>query len=92
MLGGDVVFALTLPKLNHRNLLSSGERFQCRHERLADRIHQSAGGELVATMESKEAGHTLFPLQSRNINVQVHPVDSLDLQRHVLLQNFGDRS
>jgi len=40
VLGGDVVFALALAKLNHGSLLSFGKLFQGCHERLADRIHQ----------------------------------------------------
>ena len=62
MLCGDVVLALAFAELNHGDLLPPGEFLQGRHERLADRIHEGTGGELVAAMESKEAGHSLLPL------------------------------
>jgi hypothetical protein len=30
----------------------------------------------MTTVKSKETGHPLFPLQTGNIKVQVHPIDS----------------
>ena len=53
-------------------------------------LHRT-GGELVTPMKSEEAGHSSRPLQRRHVHVQVHAVDSFDLQRHVLLENLCDR-
>jgi len=69
LLGGDVILALALAERNHGNLLLPGKCFQGRHECFADWVHQGAGGELVAAMKSKEAGHPLLALQSRNVNI-----------------------
>ena len=43
-------------------------------------------------MVAKEAHDTLFPLQPRNINIQVHPVDSFHFQGDVLRQHLGNTS
>jgi hypothetical protein len=92
LLGGHVILALALAERNHRNLFLPGKCLQSRHECFADRIHQGAGGELVATMKTKEAGHPLLALQSRDVNVQLHPVDSFHLQGDVLGKHFVVRS
>jgi hypothetical protein len=47
---------------------------------------------LVAAMKSKEAGHSLFALQSRDVHVQIHPIDSFHLQGDVVGQHFGNTS
>ena len=73
-------------------LFLPGKLLHCRHELLADRIHQRTGGELVAAMKPEEAGHSAVPLQGWHVNVQVHPVDSFDFQGDVIVQHFGDRS
>src|ERR1700733_10899172 len=55
-------------------------------------MHQSAGYKRVPPMVAKEAHDTLFPLQPRNINIQVHPVDSFHFQGDVLRQHLGNTS
>ena len=67
-----------------------GKLFHLRDERLGDRIHQRTGGELVAAMKPEKAGHSSCPLQRWNVHIQVHPVDSLDLQRYVLPEDLSD--
>jgi len=69
-----------------------GERLQGGNERFADRIHQGAGGEPVAAVKSKEAGHSFFPLQAWNVNVQVHSINSFHFQRDVVGEHFGNTS
>jgi hypothetical protein len=80
---------LTLTESNYRNLLLPGKALPRRYEGFADRIHQGAGGELVAARKSKETGHTLFALSSRNVHLQVHPVDTFPFQGDVIGQHFG---
>src|ERR1700737_2440812 len=65
----DGIFALTLVELYDWDLLSPRKLLQRCYEFLADRVHQSAGGELVAAVKSKEPGYTLFPLQTWNVTV-----------------------
>jgi hypothetical protein len=43
-------------------------------------------------VKSEEAGDALFALQSRNVTVQIHPVDSFHFQGDVVGQHFGDTS
>src|SRR5579862_7346976 len=85
----DVVLTLPSAELNDRNLLLPGILLQCRHEILADRVHQSTGGKLVPPMKTKEVHYSLFPLQTRNVNLQVHPVDPFHFQGDVIGQHFG---
>jgi len=52
---------------------------------------KALGGKTVAQVETEKTGHPSRPLQRRHVHVQVHSADSLDLQRHVFSENFGDR-
>src|SRR4030095_7608572 len=88
----NVVLSLPFAELHDRNALSPGERFHGGNERLANRVHQHAGSELVTTMKAEETGNAALPLQWPHVVVQVHPVDSLDLQGHVIGQDFGHGS
>ena len=51
-----------------------------------------AGSEPVTAMKPEETGDSAFPLQGGNIDVEIHPVDALNFQRHMLSENFGDAS
>jgi hypothetical protein len=68
LLRGDVILALAPTERNHRNLLLPGKRFKGRHECFANRVHQSAGGELVAAMKAKRArgGPVFRPFKSES--------------------------
>lgn len=44
---------------------------------------RNAGGELVAPMKAKKAGDSAGSLQRRYVHVEVHPIDSLNLQGHM---------
>ena len=86
---GDVVLAFPFPEGDHGNLFLSRKSLQRADEGLADGLHQDAGGKRVSAMKSEEAGHPAFPLQLRDVHVQVHPVNAFYLQRHMLPQNLG---
>ena len=45
----------------------------------------------MAEMKPEETRDSSGTLQRWHVYVQVHSVDSLDLQRHVLPENFRDR-
>ena len=85
-----VVLALALAKRHHGNLVLLGKALHRLHKALADRVHQHAGGSPMTTVETKESGCPRFSLQARHVNIQIHPVDSLKLQAHVLGQNLGN--
>jgi hypothetical protein len=60
------------------------------HELLADRVHQRRGGEWHPPMAFEEADHAQLVLQTGLVDVQIHTVDALDLQRDTLGQHLGD--
>ena len=91
-LGGDSVLTLAFAELEEGNLLVPGKLLQSGDEVLADGIHQGAGGELVAAMETEKGGHALLALQLWDVNIQVHAVDSFDFESDVLGQYLGDAS
>ena len=43
-------------------------------------------------MKAKEVHHALFPLQTGNVDVQVHPIDTFDFQGDVIGQHLGHAS
>jgi hypothetical protein len=85
-----VILALTLTELHHRNLLLFGEALHGGYEGFGHRVHQSRGSELVAAMKTKELRHATFALQHRHVDVEVHPVDALQLEGHMILENVGN--
>jgi hypothetical protein len=62
------------------------------NEAFADRVHQRAGNELESVVIAKESNHAHVALQLWHVDVQVHPVDTLDLQGDVVGQHFGHAS
>src|SRR3982751_1377376 len=88
MLGGNIILALPFAKLHHRNLSLFRECIHGRDKAFADRVHQGAGNKRVSAMVAEEPDHAQFPLQLRYVHVQVHPVDSLDLQADVIGKHF----
>ena len=85
-LGHHIVLALPRPELHHLDLVLSGITFQLCHETPAHRRHQRRGGEGLLTVTAKEPGNVLVALQGRHVNIEVHPVDPLDRQGHVITQ------
>jgi hypothetical protein len=86
----DVVLALALPERHHRNPLSFREALHLVHEPLTDGVHQRTRRKGISTMEPKETRHAPFALQLRNVDVEVHPIDALDLQGHMPLKDLSD--
>src|SRR5207247_2032388 len=87
-----VILALALLERHDGYFLLFGELLHLRDERLGDRIHQRAGCKLVAAVKTEKAGDSPCPLQCWHVHVQVHAVDSFDLQGDVLSQHFGNAS
>ena len=57
---------------------------------LRDRVHQRRGREGEPRWPRKKPDHARRVLQLGDIEVQVHPVDALDLQRDVVGEHVGD--
>jgi hypothetical protein len=88
VLAGNIILALAFAKLHHRNLFPLCERLHGCDESLTDRIHECAGNELVSLVIAKESDYPCVPLQLRHVNIQVHPVDSFDLEADMLGQHL----
>src|SRR5438552_3255099 len=43
-------------------------------------------------MKAKEVHNALFPLQTRDVDVQIHPIDAFDFQGDVIGKHFGNAS
>ncbi len=89
---GQVVFALPLGEIDDRNVMISGEAIQTSDEVLADRFQQGRGRERVTPVVAQERHHSLHVLQTGLVDVQVHPVDTLHLQDHVVCEDVSGSS
>jgi len=56
------------------------------------RRHQRRGGEPVPAMPDEERGDPGAVLQPGLVQVEVHAVDRLDLEQHVISQHIGGRT
>ena len=45
----------------------------------------------MPAVKTEKTRHPRLALQARHIHVQIHPVDPLELQGHVLAQNLAQR-
>ena len=92
VLVGDVVLALALGEGDEVDPLVVDEALDVLHEPLGDRVHEGRGGEAEAQVAAEEAHHAGCVLELRDIEVQVHPVDALNLQGYVLGQHIAHGS
>ena len=88
----DVVFALPLLEGNQINALVVDESIDVANERFRHRRHRRRRGKTLAPMNPQVAHHGSNRLQMRDVDIQVHPVDRLDLQHHMVTQDFRRRS
>ena len=89
VLMGDVVFALPRGKVHQRHALLLDELVDRGHKRLGDGVHQHRGDNRVAPVTLEEPDHAELVLQLGLVEVEVHPVDALDLKRHVLGEDLA---
>jgi hypothetical protein len=86
---GEVVFALVLGEVHQVKAVAVHEVADAVDECLGHRGHQRRGGEPVAAVEVEERGRAARVLQQRLVDVEVHPVDRLDLERDMPVQDIG---
>lgn len=60
-------------------------------EVLGHRVHQRPRRERHAPMSLEEPNHPRGVHQARLVQVEIHPVDALQLENHVLAENLGHR-
>jgi len=68
------------------------EMLDVRGERPRQRRHQRRGGKPVAPVPDEERGDPGAVLQPGLVQVQVHPVDRLDLEQHMTSQHISSRT
>ena len=85
----DVVLALTLDEIDQRHVVVAGVGADRGHERLAHRRHQRRGRDRIAPVTGQEAHDLTDPLQLRDVDIEVEPVNRLDLEHHMLGQHIG---
>src|SRR5512135_1468222 len=87
---GDVVLALPLGERDQGDLFLVDETLDRGDEGLADRVHESRGGEGLTAVEPEEGSDASFGLEPGLIDVEVHAVDALDLEGQVLAEDIGN--
>lgn len=85
----DIVLALALVEGHEVHPGLADEAFDVAYEPLGDRVHERGGGEAIAEVVPEEAHHADLVLELGNVEVQVHPIDALDLQGDVVGEHLG---
>jgi hypothetical protein len=85
----DVVLALTLAEVDHRETVIDGVATNAGDEVLAHRRHQRRGRDLETPMPGQEPDDLSDALQFRDVDVQIHPVEGLDLEHHMVRQDIS---
>jgi hypothetical protein len=73
------VLALPLLERDQRHLMLGHERLDRRDKGLADRGHEDRRRKRLPAMLAEEHRHPAVVLQRGHVDVEVHPVDALDL-------------
>jgi hypothetical protein len=83
------VLALALAELHEWNLMPRHEAFQSGHEVAAHRAHQRRRWQRLAAVLAEEPHNPPLALQTRHIDVEVHPVDAFDRKLDMSTENIG---
>ena len=87
---GELVLALSLGESDQLQATRGDEVVNVGHERLAHGIHQRGRGITVAAMADEEPRDSTAVGQSGHPDVEIHPIDALDLEGHVVGEHIGD--
>ena len=77
-------------QLNDRDLVLGRVPLDLAAEAVADRLKQRRGGDRPTEMTAQEPDHLPADLQPRHIRVQIQPIDTLNLERHMTLEHVVD--
>src|SRR3954468_10619561 len=86
VLRGNIILALTSLEGNQRNVVLLDKSINGGEKSPAQRLHQSAAGDFVATMLDEKTNHSTGGLEQVLIDVQVEPVDRLQFKRDVIAE------
>ena len=78
-----------LAKRDQRNAVQFDEPLHIGDESLADQLHQRRRRKRVTPMKSEEIHHALVILQPRLIHAEIHPIDTLDFQSVMFIEDIG---
>jgi len=87
-----LVLAFPLGEVPHRNIVSGGKVLDVSDEPLGHRSHQRGRSDREPPVPHQEPGHLPGALQLRDENVQIHPVDALDLEPNMSSQHLRCRA
>jgi hypothetical protein len=87
---GDLILALALGKRDDLDALALGKVVDRLDEGPAHRAHQSCGGHLGSAMALEESRHPRAGLQHGLVQIQIHPIDPFNIQRHFLCEQITD--
>ena len=85
-----VVLALALDEVHPRHTLVGGETMDRGTERVGHLGQRRGRGDRQPQLPVDVTDDPSRVLQLRNVHVQVHPVDALNLEGHVLGEDIGD--
>ena len=86
--GGHVVLALPLLKRDQGNAMAFSEALYRSDKCRGHRFEQHGGCKPMSKVKAQIVRDPFGRLQSRHVEIQIHPVDSLDFQNHMLLQDL----
>ena len=89
---GDFVLALPFLEGNQIDTLVDDELIDVANKSFRHRRDRRGRGKTLAPMNPQVADNSTNRLQMRDVDVQVHPVDRLDLQHHMVTQDIRHRS
>src|SRR5260370_31006293 len=89
MFGHHRVLALPFFKLRKGNLVLGRKVVERRHKASGHRAHQRRRRQRLSAVVAKEPVDAMLILQARHIDIEVHPVDPLDRQPHMTLDDLG---
>ena len=84
----DIVLALSLGETHQIDAFVLDELLDATNERLGHRRHRVRRGEPLTPVLAQISDRGPDRLQVRHIDVEIHPVDGLDLQFDVITQDF----
>jgi hypothetical protein len=87
---GEVVLALTLGKVHQLQATRGDETVNVGNERLGHRVHQRRGGVVVTAVADEKPLHPTPVGQPGLPHVEIHPVDRLNLEDHMIGEDIGD--
>jgi hypothetical protein len=85
----DVVFAVPFDKINQRYPMIGRVALEPGYERLAPLHHQRRRRDLEPEVASQETDDLPDSLQLGDVDVEIQPVDRLDLEHHVAGQHIS---